>query len=492
MNAPSPMTPHSILAAARLLARQKRPYFTDALLALVPYEMHGLGTMAVTKDFVLMWDPATIKAWGVENTAGVLLHEIEHPLRSHHDRMARIGATNKQIANIATDAEINDDLVAGQLKLPDDPVTPQSLGLPVGRMAEEYYNLLRQQEEQRKPPPGGDGPPLPPDGSMPNPGGGVTKPQDNKPEDKPQDGKPDSDKTGDSSGGQDSGMGGSDSGSESSPSDGAGNSDGDATNKPGKPGSGGCGSSSGAALEAESKLPPELGRTRSDIERVRRQTADRVRQAASSGKGDIPGGLVRWANEQLKPPKVPWQSKLARLARRASTFKPGAQAYRRDRMSRRQAGVGFGHGSPMLAVLRDPVPKVAVVIDTSGSMGTDELNRAVSETAAVLKAAPSVEFLASDARVHEVKSVRNIRDVHKLLVGGGGTDFRPVFKALEQAKHRPDVTVFITDGIGPAPVNAPKDMTVIWLLVGRSRQKPYTGSYGGSSIAWGEFIEVDD
>lgn len=478
---PTLLSPHATFAAARLLARRKRPYFTDALLSLMPHEMPGLGTLAVTKDFVLMWDPAQVAEWGVEFTASVLLHEIEHPLRNHHDRMARIGAVGP-VANLATDAEINDDLVAGQLPLPDAPVTPKSLGLPDGRLAEEYYQLLRQQE-----------PPPPP----PQPKGGKDKPDDegDKQDSPPDSGKGKSDDKGDD-------KSDSEGNGESGDADGDGNSDSEAKpgdapskgkqSKPGCPGSGKCGSAAGHAHEAESQLPPELGRSKADIERVRRQTAERIVQAASNGKGDVPGGLVRWANEQLQPPKVPWQSKLARTARRAVTFKAGATDYRRDRVARRQAAYGVLPGTPLLPALRAPVPKVSVVIDTSGSMGDAELNRALSETAAVLKVAQRVEFLASDAKVHEVRSVQNIRDVRKLMVGGGGTDFRPVFTALDKAKHRPDVVVFITDGIGPAPVEPPKNMTTIWLLTGKHRRKPYVGDYGGDDVTWGEVIEVDD
>jgi predicted metal-dependent peptidase len=84
---------------------------------------------------------------------------------------------------------------------------------------------------------------------------------------------------------------------------------------------------------------------------------------------------------------------------------------------------------------------------------------------------------------------RTWREVVRHLKGGGGTDFVPVFEAAAHMRPRPEVLVFCTDGMGPAPAEPPYPLRVIWLLVGPYKQRPY--AYNGP-ITYGEFIEVDD
>jgi predicted metal-dependent peptidase len=131
-----------------------------------------------------------------------------------------------------------------------------------------------------------------------------------------------------------------------------------------------------------------------------------------------------------------------------------------------------------------PVPRVIVAVDTSGSMTEKDLSTALRETRGVMKAVgASVEFCACDAQVHTLKKVDKWEELPSLLKGGGGTDFVPVFNAVDKLNPRPEVLVFVTDGCGPAPVTPPPGLKVIWLLVGNYRHKP---------VPWGEYIEVED
>ena len=223
------------------------------------------------------------------------------------------------------------------------------------------------------------------------------------------------------------------------------------------------------------------GGRRGTIREVAEEVQSRVK---SQGIGSVPGHLRRWAEEALKPPKVPWRQKLAQLARRAVAWRPGAVDHRYDGPSRRQAGIGYGVGRPVLPRLRAPIPRVALVVDTSGSMGSKEIIDCLTEAQGVVEAVGAeVEFCACDARVHELRPVANVRDMVKLLKGGGGTDFRPAFDALSKRRPRPEVVIFATDGYGPAPEVAPNGMRTIWLLVGGNETPP---------APWGDAIVVKD
>jgi predicted metal-dependent peptidase len=219
------------------------------------------------------------------------------------------------------------------------------------------------------------------------------------------------------------------------------------------------------------------------VERVRKQVAEAVKQAAQKGQGSVPGGWARWADETLEPAKVRWQDKLSRSVRNAMAYRAGAVDTTYKKLSRRQWGCGVGAGKPMMAALHAPKPNIAVVVDTSGSMGDAEVMVALREGKGIMDAAGAkVTFVACDARVHSLKVVRDWKEMAALLKGGGGTDFRPAFEALAKSTPRPDIIVFVTDGHGTAPAVAPMGVKVIWVLVGQGTRKPAT---------WGDVVEVE-
>lgn len=406
------------LAAGRLKACRTLPYFRVAIMNMIPKEAPGLGTFATTKKAVMLWDAEVVKEWSVEQIAGVVLHEVSHLLRHHADRCERIKADPRGF-NIAGDAEINDDLLIAGVPLPGSPVTPKSLDMENGLTAEEYYRGMPEDKKD-----GGDGDGESGEGEKDGPG-------------QPGNGKP-------------------------------------------KVGHGQCGGCAGNPVPGEEEAAGEEGRSEVEIERMKRAVAEAIRDQVSKGQGKVPGSWARWAEATLGAPKVPWQQKLAKMARGCLAYRPGAVDYKWTHVSRRQSAVGYGMGVPVLPALRAPVPKVAFIMDTSGSMGKADLEAGMSEARGVLKSCGAdMTFCACDAAVHSLKKVRSIQEAVSLVKGGGGTDFRPAFEAI--APDKPDLVVFATDGYGTAPATPPP-FKVIWLLVGKPRKAP---------AEWGEVVELD-
>lgn len=264
-----------------------------------------------------------------------------------------------------------------------------------------------------------------------------------------------------------------------------------------------CGGGSGAGSPHDDEDDENDGaRSPSDAEQIRRQTAAAVHEAAKRGRGEVPGGWVRWANEKLKPSTIPWESKLRATIGNAVEYTRGMTLRTYSKPFRRQAALGFGPNSPIMPGWHSPRPEVAVVIDTSGSMGTDELTRAVSETQAIIESMDcGVTLMTNDADVNG--PVRRISSVSEIdLNGGGGTDFRPPFEYVNDRMKdpKPGVIVFITDGCGPAHARNPcPHIQTVWVLVGPHRQKPWgckpeDDGWGNTqdTIRWGEFVEVRD
>jgi len=196
-------------------------------------------------------------------------------------------------------------------------------------------------------------------------------------------------------------------------------------------------------------------------ELLRRQVAQDV-VAHAKQAGTVPAGLLRWAEEFLHP-KVDWRRLLAAELRRAVAQVAGAVDYSYRRPSRRSPVAG----QVVLPALRRPVPEVAVVCDTSGSMTEDLLAMVLAEVEGLLRAlglARQVRVLACDTAVAPAQRVTSARQVQ--LVGGGGTNMGTGIAAAVALRPRPAVTVVLTDGYTPWPAAAPKGTRVVVGLIG--------------------------
>lgn len=134
---------HRAFRLARLVATDRAPYFMRALFAAGPVAAPGLGTFAVDRHWRLYLDPVMLVgdgAWPIEVAAAVLLHEVGHLIRDHAGRVVSLPQPYSPLAwNLAGDAEINDDLLAAGIPLPEGVVTPAALGCQDGGLAEDYY-----------------------------------------------------------------------------------------------------------------------------------------------------------------------------------------------------------------------------------------------------------------------------------------------------------------------------------------------------------------
>jgi len=221
--------------------------------------------------------------------------------------------------------------------------------------------------------------------------------------------------------------------------------------------------------------PPARPDWQADL--LRRQVARDVIAHAKLA-GNVPGGLLRWAEEILSP-KVNWRKVLAAELRRAVAEVSGAVDYSYRRPSRRAAVAG----NVVLPALRRPVPDVAVVCDTSGSMTEDLLTAALAEVEGLLRAlglARQVRVLACDYAAGPAQRVNSARQVQ--LTGGGGTDMGTGIAAAVALRPRPAITVVLTDGYTPWPAAAPKGTRVVIGLLGpRAPDAP----------AWARAVRVD-
>lgn len=400
------------LAAARLWAVSQQPYLAAALFALSYVPAPGLGTLGVDRRWRVYVDPAVFERWSVEHVGAVLIHEVHHLLRDHAGRGAAAGVSfeARRRWNLAADCEINDDLLS--LPLPD-PVLAEQFGLSSGQLAEVYYAALTSSGER----------PV----ECGSAAHGIAQPWE---------------AAGDAAGGME--------GAAHAKLD-----DGD-------------GGSEGAAVDqrADERAGGDRGAgtgiDENEADAIRRKVAEEVRERRRAG-GRLPGGLARWAEAFIEP-TVDWRTLLAAEVRAAVANIVGAVDYSHRRPSRRT-------GSPVgrrvvLASLVQPVPRVAVVVDTSASMTDADLGVALVEIAALLRACGAMggylTVLACDSAVGEAQRVFNADQVR--LTGGGGTDLRVGLAAAAELNPRPELIVVITDGHTPWPEASPGARVVVALV----------------------------
>lgn len=198
----------------------------------------------------------------------------------------------------------------------------------------------------------------------------------------------------------------------------------------------------------------------------------RVTQAINAAPGDVPAGWRRWAEEAHQPP-LPWTELLGAAIRAAAGGTAGAEDYSYTRPSRRATALP---GLVLPGMRREP-PRVAVLVDTSGSVTDAELGAALREVTAIVGAIGDrrdrVSVVSCDAAAQRVDEL--CRSEQVTLMGGGGTDLRAGFARALSASPRPDTVVALTDGHTPWPAAAPPCRTVVGLFPGRHGAEPPPG-----------------
>ena len=202
---------------------------------------------------------------------------------------------------------------------------------------------------------------------------------------------------------------------------------------------------------------------------IRQQIAQDIRRSAQAGQS-IPTGLERWARAFLHP-KIDWRRAFAAQVRSGIDTVLGAVDYSYRRPSRR-TGTPLGR-AVILPALVQPVPRIAVVVDTSGSMSEPDLAQALAEINGILRSngigRNRLTVLACDTAVRTTQEVFSAS--HIQLSGGGGTDMGAGISVAEQLRPRPEIIVVITDGYTPWPQTRP-NIEVVVAVIGDGPEPP--------------------
>lgn len=138
---------HEAMERGRRQAELASPYFAPEIYGAQYFPTSKVATLAVSRKLVIGYNPEFVaKIYdrgnnnGLAKIGGAIWHEIQHPMRRHHDRLLDL---SPEMSNIAKDLAINThatdlhphlDVSMGLL--------PSTFGFPEKLTAEEYADLL--------------------------------------------------------------------------------------------------------------------------------------------------------------------------------------------------------------------------------------------------------------------------------------------------------------------------------------------------------------
>jgi len=183
-------------------------------------------------------------------------------------------------------------------------------------------------------------------------------------------------------------------------------------------------------------------------------------------RGTLPSYLQKLIKNVLEPPKIPWTQLLRDRIVNTRRSKPRRSI---ARPNRRHVGVPGLCAFP--GRVRDPAFTVAFCIDTSGSMGTRQLEIALNELQHLQRADDdiTIHVIECDASVGREYTIGPHGKIEYELTGRGGTTFDPALIHAQELK--PDICFYYTDGYAPAPqphnrVSCP----MVWLIAPGGRK----------------------
>jgi len=474
---------------ARILVSRDFPYLSAPLYLAVLVETPEVETAQINERLHLLFNPKWTRTLDDRELKGLLLHEIYHWLRGHTGARgqkayslvrAELPGVEEGLAwnlvNLAADLEINDDIPhqGSGYALPRGGVLPENLGLEPGGILEAYVKeLLKRLEGEAGPDEDGKG-----IEEVGNNQAGEGNEEGECNEKGEGDEGPPGESEGETGGGTAFREGGE---GESAPGGGEGEGGRNGEAEGAEPNGGGLrGRLKAPSFPIDLRPAPEavarrleeegLGLRPGLSEAVRQQVAVEIMRHVAS-RGDVPANLRRWAKERLHP-KVNWRAVLRNSVRqglvtlRQRRFPSYALRHRRA-----EALDPF-----FLPGAYGRLPRVAVVVDTSGSVSDAMLAQALGELRGVLRSGARVTLYSVDAEVHHVQRV--FRGDPVVLYGGGGTDMRVgIARALEDGH---DLVVVLTDGYTPWPEMPPRARVVVGLL----------GDFPNGPPSWAKVVRI--
>jgi predicted metal-dependent peptidase len=235
-----------------------------------------------------------------------------------------------------------------------------------------------------------------------------------------------------------------------------------------------CGSGAGGPAE-DNELDEQEASVIDDVDAF--NIRQEVRIAISrSDPSNVPGGMTRWAIDTNDDSRIHWKTLLrGALAREAHSSSGLARAtWTRSHRRSQPQDTFLKPGYRRLGL------RIAVVLDTSGSIDQSLLDIAASELQGLLRTVRggTLTLIPCDSQSHVPRQLKQASMIP--APGGGSTDLRVGISCAAEVVPSPDLIVVLTDGVTPWPRRAPERTRVIAVVI--SPRSPLPSGPGITAI----------
>jgi predicted metal-dependent peptidase len=227
----------------------------------------------------------------------------------------------------------------------------------------------------------------------------------------------------------------------------------------------------GVCRDAPNPADPNQKASAGQMEEAAQEWKIKAQQAAQQARamGNCPAGVDRFIDEMCNP-KADWREILSRFMDTVAR-----NDYRWTPPNRRYVHQDLYYPS----LYSEEVGELFFVLDTSGSISSEELKQFAGEVNAILDTFPglTIKVLYCDTEVAGVETFSSDELPVKFHPkGGGGTDFRPPFEWIEQRDHDPVCLLYLTD-LECSRYPEEPHYPVLWVHIGNYGETPPFGEY---------------
>ena len=177
--------------------------------------------------------------------------------------------------------------------------------------------------------------------------------------------------------------------------------------------------------------------------------------------GNIPLGVQRYISS-LKNASIDWRMLLNDFI----SLEVGDYSFTPP--DRRIDGPFFMPDFNEMVEKEDDPKEILFMIDTSGSVNSNQITQAYSEIKGALEQFTSLTGYLGffDYVVYEPKEFSSIEDILEIIPkGGGGTNFFAVFEYVNNLENKPKAIIILTDGYARFPKESVRNgIPVIWVM----------------------------
>jgi predicted metal-dependent peptidase len=198
------------------------------------------------------------------------------------------------------------------------------------------------------------------------------------------------------------------------------------------------------------------GRDSAAEKQLAKKIMDSLGKLPNRGRGYLPGEVVEeieMLEKRLKS-KLDWKKALRLFASGTRSTK----VYRTIKRESKRFGT-----RPGVKIKREPGWKLAVVIDTSGSVHNRELEAFMHEIRNIHNRGAEILIIQADARVQTAQKFT--KNYSFQAEGRGGTDFNPALEFINESKTKYAGVIYFTDGGASAPEVKCK-YKILYVIVG--------------------------